>query len=145
MKMTQVFVAQGRSREEVDLDSLELPDNLLTALDECKEIFESIKKAELKQGIKNETEPNFLLVKALYEWAKGSDFVDITEHTDVLEGAIVRTIQRVEQTLRNVKKALTVIGNDTQSKKIEKAIVIIKRDIVFSVSLYLDENKEILN
>ena len=85
------------------------------------------------------------MVKALYEWAKGSDFVDITEHTDVLEGAIVRTIQRVEQTLRNVKKALTVIGNDTQSKKIEKAIVTIKRDIVFSVSLYLDENKEILN
>lgn len=143
--MTQVFVAQARSRDEVDINSLELTDNLLTALDECQQIFDTIKQAEEKQGIKNDTEPNFLLVKPLYEWAKGSDFVDITEHTDVLEGAIVRTIQRVEQTLRNVKKALTVIGNDTQSKKIDKAIAIIKRDIVFSLSLYLDENKEILN
>ena len=116
----------------------------MDALRQCEDIFHLIKNAEDKQGIKNDTEPNFLLVKPLYEWAKGNDFVDITVYTDVLEGAIVRTIQRVEQTLRNIKKALSVIGNDTQIQKIEKASAIIKRDIVFSLSLYIDENKEII-
>lgn len=116
----------------------------MDALRQCEDIFHLIKNAEEKQGIKNDTEPNFLLVKPLYEWAKGNDFVDITVYTDVLEGAIVRTIQRVEQTLRNIKKALPVMGNDTQIQKIEKASAIIKRDIVFSLSLYIDENKEII-
>ena len=137
-------MAQARSKDEVDYEQLELSDNLMDALRQCEDIFHLIKNAEDKQGIKNDTEPNFLLVKPLYEWAKGNDFVDITVYTDVLEGAIVRTIQRVEQTLRNIKKALSVIGNDTQIQKIEKASAIIKRDIVFSLSLYIDENKEII-
>lgn len=139
-----VFVAQARSRDEFDLDSLDVPDNLMEALNQCHDICSVIKDAESKQEIEGSLEPNFLLVKPLYEWAKGRDFVDITEYTEVLEGAIVRTIQRVEQTLRNIKRALTVIGNDTQLQKVDKAMVVIKRDIAFSLSLYIDENKEII-
>lgn len=139
-----VFVAQGRSRDEFNLEDLDVPDSLMVALKQCQDIFDLIKGAEQKQEIKSDIEPNYLLVKTLHEWAKGSDFVDITEHTDVLEGAIVRTIQRVEQTLRSIKRGLTVIGNDTQMEKVEKATVIIKRDIAFALSLYIDENKEIL-
>lgn len=139
-----VFVAQARSRDEFDLEELEVPDTLKTALRQCQDIFAMITEAEKKQEIQGSLEPNFLLVKPLYEWAKGRDFVEITLHTDVLEGAIVRSIQRVEQTLRSIKKALTVIGNDTQHENVEKATVIIKRDIAFALSLYIDENKEIL-
>lgn len=139
-----VFVAQGRSRDEFDLEELDVPETLMVALRQCTDIFTMIGEAEKKHEIEGSLEPNFLLVKPLYEWAKGRDFVEITLHTEVLEGAIVRSIQRVEQTLRSIKKALTVIGNDTQLENVEKATVIIKRDIAFALSLYIDENKEIL-
>lgn len=83
-----------------------------------------------------------MMVKPLFEWAKGCDFVEVCEHTDVLEGAIVRSIQRVERTLKNIKKALTLIGNKTLIENVEKATEVIKRDIVFSLSLYIDQSTE---
>lgn len=148
--VVSVFVAQAKSKEETDIESLEIPQTLVDALIKCEEIFKWINEAEKKNGLVEEEEEmkqpqaNFLLVKPLYEWARGKDFVEISEFTEVLEGAIVRTIQRVEQTLRNIKKALTVLGNDTQVQKVEKASATIKRDIAFALSLYIDENKEIL-
>lgn len=150
--VVSVFVAQARSQEETDIESLEIPQTLIDALIKCEEIFMWINETEKKHGLGEEGEngknkqpqANFLLVKPLFEWAKGKDFVEISEFTEVLEGAIVRTIQRVEQTLRNIKRALTVLGNDTQIQKVDKASAIIKRDIAFALSLYIDENKEIL-
>ena len=141
-----IFVAQARSKDEIDPESIDVPESLKDALRRCQDIYTAISEAERKANIEGSdaNQPIFLLVKPLYEWAKGKDFVDITEHTDVLEGAIVRTIQRVEQTLRNIKRALTVLGNDTQLQKVEKAGTIIKRDIAFALSLYIDENKDIL-
>lgn len=135
-------MAQARSKEQVKIQQLEIPETLKVALEQVKEIFDLIKSTEEKQEIKNEIEPVFLLVKPMYEWAKGRDFVEISELTEVLEGAIIRTIQRIEQTLRNIKRALTVIGNETQLLKVEKASQVIKRDIAFALSLYIDENKE---
>ena len=48
---------------------------------------------------------NFGLVEVVYEWARGMPFSDITSLTDVQEGIIVRTIQRLDETLRDVKDA----------------------------------------
>ena len=38
--------------------------------------------------------------QVVYHWAKGVPFKDICELTDVLEGAIVRTIVRLDETCR---------------------------------------------
>jgi len=58
--------------------------------------------------------------------------------TESQEGIIVKTIQRLDILLRDVKNAAKVMGNMTLCKKIEEASILIKRDIVFVSSLYLE-------
>jgi len=79
---------------------------------------------------------NFGLVEVVYEWARGMPFADITKLTDVQEGVIVRTIQRLDESLRDVKDAARVIGDPVLYQKMDEASTIIKRDIVFAASLY---------
>jgi len=79
---------------------------------------------------------NFGLVEVVHEWARGMPFADITQLTDVQEGVIVRTIQRLDETLRDVKDAARVIGDPVLYQKMDEASTIIKRDIVFAASLY---------
>merc|ERR1719219_2361427 len=79
---------------------------------------------------------NFGLVEVVYEWARGKPFGEIVALTDVQEGVIVRTIQRLDEVLRNVKDAARVIGDPMLYQKMDEASSIIKRDIVFAASLY---------
>ncbi|KAI8918464.1 NUC185 domain-containing protein [Powellomyces hirtus] len=78
----------------------------------------------------------FGLVEVVYEWAKGLPFKHITDLTDVLEGSIVRTIVRLEETCREVQGTARLIGDAGLFKKMEAARESIKRDIVFAASLY---------
>lgn len=67
--------------------------------------------------------------------------MEILEYTDVQEGIIVRTIQRLDELLKFVKLAAKVMGNTELEDKIEAASECIRRDIVFSASLYtISEN-----
>ncbi|XP_078061704.1 superkiller complex protein 2-like, partial [Mustelus asterias] len=78
----------------------------------------------------------FGLVEVVYEWAKGLPFAEITQLTDVQEGIIVRCIQRLNETCRDVRNAARIIGDPTLNAKMEQASNLIKRDIVFAASLY---------
>lgn len=71
-------------------------------------------------------------------WAKGQTFVDICLQTDIEEGSIVRTIQRLENLLRGVANAFRVMGNLKMVERAEAASASIKKDIVFAESLYFD-------
>ncbi|XP_021720755.1 DExH-box ATP-dependent RNA helicase DExH11-like [Chenopodium quinoa] len=79
----------------------------------------------------------FGLVEVVYEWAKGTEFADICELTDVPEGLIVRTIVRLDETCREFRNAAAIMGNSALYKKMESASNAIKRDIVFAASLYI--------
>lgn len=81
---------------------------------------------------------NIGLIEVVYEWANGKSFKEITNITDCLEGTIVRTIVRLGETLQEVLGAAKIIGNEQLHNKIEKAITLIQRDIVFATSLYLE-------
>ena len=63
-------------------------------------------------------------------------FSEITSLTDVQEGIIVRCIQRLYELLRDVRNAARIIGDPVLFRKMEEAMSIIKRDIVFAASLY---------
>ncbi|XP_055521956.1 LOW QUALITY PROTEIN: SKI2 subunit of superkiller complex protein-like [Leucoraja erinacea] len=78
----------------------------------------------------------FGLVHVVYEWARGMPFAQITRLTDVQEGIIVRCIQRLNETCRDVRSAARIIGDPTLHAKMEQASQLIKRDIVFAASLY---------
>lgn len=75
-------------------------------------------------------------------WAKGQSFVDVCLRTDIEEGSIVRTIQRLENLMRGVVNAYKVMGNHKMVEKVEKACHQIKKDIVFAESLYFDQDSK---
>lgn len=63
-------------------------------------------------------------------------FAEIMGLTDVQEGMIVRCIQRLDETLRDVRDAARIIGDPILYQKMGEASTAIKRDIVFAASLY---------
>lgn len=80
---------------------------------------------------------NFGLMEVVYEWAKGTPFSEICSLTDVMEGSIVRSILRLDETCREIRDAARVMGNMTLYKQMEEASVCIKRDVIFAASLYV--------
>ncbi len=52
-------------------------------------------------------------------------------------GMIVRCIQRLDETCKDVRNAARVIGDTSLYSKMQVASTLIKRDIVFAASLYL--------
>ncbi|KAI9851279.1 MAG: hypothetical protein M1838_004113 [Thelocarpon superellum] len=81
--------------------------------------------------------PRFGLVEVVYEWARGMSFNRITDLTDVLEGTIVRVINRLDETCREVKNAARIIGDPTLFLKMQECQEMIKRDITAVASLYM--------
>ena len=64
-------------------------------------------------------------------------FSEICTLTDVLEGSIVRTIVRLDETCREVRNAARIVGDTMLHTKMLEASELIKRDIVFASSLYV--------
>ncbi|KAG5927423.1 hypothetical protein E4U42_002258 [Claviceps africana] len=81
--------------------------------------------------------PRFGLMEVVYEWARGMSFRNITGLTDVLEGTIVRTITRLDETCREVKNAARIVGDPELYAKMQEAQELIKRDITAVASLYM--------
>lgn len=79
----------------------------------------------------------FGLMAAVYEWARGMSFSEITSLVDVQEGIIVRVINRLDEVCRAVMSAARIIGDVDLYDKVSLAQERIKRDIVFCSSLYL--------
>ena len=80
---------------------------------------------------------NFGLMEVVYEWGKGTPFRDICTLTDVMEGSIVRSISRLEETLREVRDAARVMGSARLFQQMKEASEAIKRDVIFAASLYV--------
>ncbi|KAH8883136.1 antiviral helicase [Thozetella sp. PMI_491] len=83
------------------------------------------------------SKPRFGLMEVVYEWARGMSFKNITDLTDVLEGTIVRTITRLDETCREVKNAARIIGDPELYQKMAAAQEMIRRDITAVASLYM--------
>ena len=83
------------------------------------------------------SKPRFGLAEVVYEWAKGMSFNRITDLTDVMEGTIVRVINRLDETCREVKNAAKLVGDPTLHLKMQQAQDLIKRDVIFAASLYM--------
>lgn len=63
-------------------------------------------------------------------------FAEIAQLTDVQEGTVVRCIQRLDEVLKEVRQAARIVGDSVLGSKMEKASLSIRRDIVFTASLY---------
>ncbi|KAK7124809.1 hypothetical protein R3I94_019012 [Phoxinus phoxinus] len=78
----------------------------------------------------------FGLTEVVYCWARGMPFAEIAALTDVQEGTIVRCIQRLDEVLKEVRQAARIVGDSVLGSKMERASLAIRRDIVFTASLY---------
>ncbi|CAJ1083226.1 helicase SKI2W [Xyrichtys novacula] len=78
----------------------------------------------------------FGLTEVVYCWARGMPFAEIAQLTDVQEGTVVRCIQRLDEVLKEVCQAARIVGDSVLGSKMEKASLAIRRDIVFTASLY---------
>ncbi|CAH8577368.1 unnamed protein product [Schistosoma turkestanicum] len=70
-------------------------------------------------------------------WAEGVSFSRLCELTSAFEGSVIRCIRRLEELLRQMHNAAKVAGNSELENKFLEAVILIKRDIIFSASLYL--------
>uniref|UniRef100_A0A0X3PBY2 Superkiller viralicidic activity 2-like 2 n=1 Tax=Schistocephalus solidus TaxID=70667 RepID=A0A0X3PBY2_SCHSO len=70
-------------------------------------------------------------------WAQGVSFAALCQMTTVYEGSVIRCMRRLEELLRQMHSAVKVAGNTDLENKFLKAMLLIKRDIVFAASLYL--------
>lgn len=77
------------------------------------------------------------LINAVYAWCRGASFGDICEMTTAFEGSIIRVFRRLEEVIRQMAQAAKAIGNTELEAKFAHAILLIKRGIIFSASLYL--------
>uniref|UniRef100_A0A6V7L8X4 Helicase ATP-binding domain-containing protein n=1 Tax=Bracon brevicornis TaxID=1563983 RepID=A0A6V7L8X4_9HYME len=119
------------------------PDIKQSTLKENKQIIENVRTEiehiERSYGVDPIEPLSFGLVEVVYEWARSESFAKIMELTDVQEGIIVRCIQQLNDTLQDIKTASHRIGDTVLKEKMEEASTAIKRDIVFTASLYTQD------
>ena len=78
------------------------------------------------------------LMNVVYSWANGSTFASLTKMCDLFEGSIIRAIRRLSELLDEIMSAAKAIGNEELFSKLEEGAKLIRRDIVFAASLYIE-------
>ena len=82
---------------------------------------------------------NFSLVEVCHHWASKADFAEICEFTDIHDGSIVKAINRIEYSLKEMKTAALIMGDALLTMRINELREAIRRDIIFTPSLYIQE------
>ena len=81
---------------------------------------------------------NFGICEAVWEWASGTSFLDIIEVTKAREGTLIRDIVRVDNLCREFRTAARGMGDTTLQEKMAECSNLVRRDVVFCQSIYLD-------
>lgn len=137
--MLSAFVFQEKTECEPSLT-----DKLTKARNTIVDISKRVYEVQTMHQVMDTAEANdfeggrpFGLMEVVYEWARGMSFKNITDLTDVMEGTIVRTITRLDETCREVKNAARIIGDPELYQKMQATQELIKRDITAVASLYV--------
>uniref|UniRef100_A0A669DWQ2 SKI2 subunit of superkiller complex n=1 Tax=Oreochromis niloticus TaxID=8128 RepID=A0A669DWQ2_ORENI len=114
---------------------------LFQGIERVKSVAQRIGELQRECGIPQTAEEfvgqfKFGLTEVVYCWARGMPFAEIAQLTDVQEGTVVRCIQRLDEVLKEVRQAARIVGDSVLGSKMEKASLAIRRDIVFTASLY---------
>lgn len=78
------------------------------------------------------------LSEVVLRWAEGLPFADVIGLTDVQEGDIVHTVRRLAELLKDCISVARAVGNDHLRDVLVAADEAIRRDIIFSASLYIE-------
>lgn len=116
---------------------------LLEKFQVLERIFQHVQEVE-KQYRVNEDESgkdttgelNLNLMLVVFNWASGKSYVECKNLTDIQDGIIVRCVQNLIELLRDIRNAAHSFGEPVLFNKINAAINLVKRDIIFAPSLY---------
>lgn len=64
----------------------------------------------------------YATLQVVYEWACGTSFAEICQLTEVMEGAIVRTVMRLDETCREFRDAARIMGNTQLLEQVRRSI-----------------------
>ena len=78
------------------------------------------------------------LIPVVYAWANGETFEALTRVCDLFEGSIIRAIRRLSELLDELMSAAKAVGHDELYVKLSEGAKLIRRDIVFAASLYIE-------
>uniref|UniRef100_A0A915MHF3 Uncharacterized protein n=1 Tax=Meloidogyne javanica TaxID=6303 RepID=A0A915MHF3_MELJA len=122
--------------------TLRLPENLSSALRNLQSNAKKIAKVCIESKLELDEEKYVEqfspgMMDVVYNWCLGSSFAQIMENTQLFEGSIIRCMRRLDELLHEMIGASRSLQDDSLVEKFEKARNLLKRDIVFSASLYL--------
>lgn len=138
--LTSVIFQERRVTVDLEIEGLE---KLKFSCERVKEVARAIGVTLRSSGLPVDPDQyvednlKFGLAHVAHAWACGLPFVEVTNLTEVLEGSIVRTLNRLDEVLREVQHVCRVTGDAKLHLKCEEASMLIKRDVCFSPSLYL--------
>lgn len=78
------------------------------------------------------------MVNMVYSWCHGVTFSELCMVCELFEGSIIRALRRLSALLDELKSAAKAIGNDELFAKLDVSCNLIRRDIVFASSLYIE-------
>tara|TARA_B000000441_G_scaffold109611_1_gene79430 strand:- start:1228 stop:4704 length:3477 start_codon:yes stop_codon:yes gene_type:complete len=106
--------------------------------DAARKVFKQQLECKLKIDVEDSIERlRWDLMEVMLAWCKGNTFSEIMKMTEAFEGSIVRAIRRIEELMRQLAAACKVIGESDLEKKFLDACELVKRDIVFTPSLFV--------
>ncbi len=137
--LVSTLVIQEKMDKDADVSLSDKYDAMQKVLIEtAKNVHELEKACDVHLEADNCQEKlHFGLAHVIYFWAQGKDFQSVSEMTNIHEGSIVRAIMRVEYVLREMKNAAGIMGDSKMKELATIAQERIKRDIIFTPSLYI--------
>ena len=86
-----------------------------------------------------DTRLNFFFYELMYAWASGKSFSEVVALAPFVdEGSIVKMVNSVERICAQIKTVARILGDAELAKRMDEATTLIKRDIIFTPSLYLE-------
>eukprot|EP01065_Artemidia_motanka_P032632 TRINITY_DN39622_c0_g1_i1.p1 TRINITY_DN39622_c0_g1~~TRINITY_DN39622_c0_g1_i1.p1 ORF type:complete len:1292 (+),score=456.26 TRINITY_DN39622_c0_g1_i1:82-3957(+) len=125
-------------------EARELPDELEEIRESLIDIVRRLGQLQKELGLDIDPESyveeklSFTIMEACWEWAHGTPFLNILEVTSVHEGTLVNDITRVDGACREIAKAAQNLGDSALAEKFRRCSELIRRDVVFCTSLYLE-------
>lgn len=129
------YTLQYRDR----LEALPLTPQLKNTVIWLNDRFIELKFLEEELKIVFEDVISFDMIEVVYEWASGTEFASVSMMTEKLEGHIIRTIYKIDKMIENLKRVYSTLRNPPMVRKMEEALMAIRRDILVSRSLYLTD------
>ena len=121
---------------------MNVSEEVFSAYSSVKEAARRVYKQQLECKLKIDVEESverlrWDLMEVMLAWCQGNTFSEIMKMTEAFEGSIVRAIRRIEELMRQLASACRVIGELDLEKKFLDACELVKRDIVFTPSLFV--------